>query len=132
MRYCFFSKQKAPYDMRISDWSSDVCSSDLQALRDAVPKEGLCAPAPGGGTVGDLVTRVLDIAAAGLAARGEVNSMGDNEVGFLEPLRRIAKSGKSPAHDLLDRYEGAWGRDLSNIYDETKIGRASCREQGWQ
>src|SRR3546814_7607035 len=27
----FFVKQKTAYDMRISDWSSDVCSSDLQA-----------------------------------------------------------------------------------------------------
>src|SRR3546814_6314611 len=27
--YCFFFKQKTAYEMRISDWSSDVCSSDL-------------------------------------------------------------------------------------------------------
>src|SRR3546814_8597003 len=28
--YCFFCfKQKTAYEMRISDWSSDVCSSDL-------------------------------------------------------------------------------------------------------
>src|SRR3546814_1959795 len=27
----FFFKQKTAYDMRISDWSSDVCSSDLGA-----------------------------------------------------------------------------------------------------
>src|SRR3546814_5774844 len=26
----FFFKQKSAYEMRISDWSSDVCSSDLQ------------------------------------------------------------------------------------------------------
>src|SRR3546814_9140385 len=26
----FFFKQKTEYEMRISDWSSDVCSSDLQ------------------------------------------------------------------------------------------------------
>src|SRR3546814_3584932 len=26
----FFVKQKTAYEMRISDWSSDVCSSDLQ------------------------------------------------------------------------------------------------------
>src|SRR3546814_17447410 len=26
---CFFFKQKTEYEMRISDWSSDVCSSDL-------------------------------------------------------------------------------------------------------
>src|SRR3546814_1770731 len=27
--YCFFFKQKTAYEMSISDWSSDVCSSDL-------------------------------------------------------------------------------------------------------
>src|SRR3546814_6391901 len=30
--YCFFYKQKTAYEMRISDWSSDVCSSDLGSL----------------------------------------------------------------------------------------------------
>src|SRR3546814_3456383 len=29
----FFVKQKTAYEMRISDWSSDVCSSDLTAIR---------------------------------------------------------------------------------------------------
>src|SRR3546814_6085252 len=29
--YFFFFKQKTAYEMRISDWSSDVCSSDLKA-----------------------------------------------------------------------------------------------------
>src|SRR3546814_19587679 len=29
----FFFKQKTAYEMRISDWSSDVCSSDLVADR---------------------------------------------------------------------------------------------------
>src|SRR3546814_10896795 len=33
--YCF--KQKTAYEVRISDWSSDVCSSDLITLR-ATPK----------------------------------------------------------------------------------------------
>src|SRR3546814_3551111 len=28
----FFFKQKTAYEMRISDWSSDVCSSDLRHL----------------------------------------------------------------------------------------------------
>src|SRR3546814_9355495 len=30
--FCFF-KHKTAYDMRISDWSSDVCSSDLHVTR---------------------------------------------------------------------------------------------------
>src|SRR3546814_2992624 len=29
---CFFFKQKTAYELRISDWSSDVCSSDLFLL----------------------------------------------------------------------------------------------------
>src|SRR3546814_6567746 len=29
--FFFFVKQKTAYEMRISDWSSDVCSSDLMA-----------------------------------------------------------------------------------------------------
>src|SRR3546814_20960399 len=31
---CFFFKQKTAYEMRISDWSSDVCSSDLGTFID--------------------------------------------------------------------------------------------------
>src|SRR3546814_5067981 len=38
----FFFKQKTAYEMRISDWSSDVCSSDL------IPGDG-AARQPGGG-----------------------------------------------------------------------------------
>src|SRR3546814_2604245 len=29
---CFFLKQKTAYEMRISDWSSDVCASDLREV----------------------------------------------------------------------------------------------------
>src|SRR3546814_9761211 len=40
---CFFFKQKTAYEMRISDWSSDVCSSDLaRCCRIATPAAGCC------------------------------------------------------------------------------------------
>src|SRR3546814_4057593 len=32
MFWFFFFKQKTAYEMRISDWSSDVCSSDLMGI----------------------------------------------------------------------------------------------------
>src|SRR3546814_1896304 len=35
--FFFFFKQKTAYEMRISDWSSDVCSSDLHARRVHAP-----------------------------------------------------------------------------------------------
>src|SRR3546814_1042222 len=38
---CFFlCKQKTAYEMRIRDWSSDVCSSDLQGFDDRQAKTG--------------------------------------------------------------------------------------------
>src|SRR3546814_2038365 len=38
----FFFKKKTAYEMRISDWSSDVCSSDLrqQAVADELQQHG--------------------------------------------------------------------------------------------
>src|SRR3546814_4388381 len=51
----FFFKQKTAYDMRISDWSSDVCSSDLPPRnpaqcgeRDPPRRQYRRAPAHGG------------------------------------------------------------------------------------
>src|SRR3546814_14408881 len=47
MMYCvcafivfFFFKQKTAYEMRISDWSSDVCSSDLRRYRPGEWRQG--------------------------------------------------------------------------------------------
>src|SRR3546814_6815103 len=48
MWYFFFFKQKTAYEMRISDWSSDVCSSDLSAASPASgvpPQSDGAAPA---------------------------------------------------------------------------------------
>src|SRR3546814_7903741 len=36
----FFIKQKTAYEMRISDWSSDVCSSDLHVLLELLAELG--------------------------------------------------------------------------------------------
>src|SRR3546814_4998798 len=33
IHYFFFFKQKTAYEMRISDWSSDVCASDLKCVK---------------------------------------------------------------------------------------------------
>src|SRR3546814_8274338 len=51
----FFVKQKAAYEMRISDWSSDVCSSDLDGGRHCIAQpdlDGLGLDRPGYGVLG--------------------------------------------------------------------------------
>src|SRR3546814_3894833 len=44
----FFFKQKTAYEMRISDWSSDVCSSDLPHEGHRGPARSRDGGAPGG------------------------------------------------------------------------------------
>src|SRR3546814_941144 len=47
--FFFFFKQKTAYEMRISDWSSDVCSSDLaRFLRDQDRRAARLRPGPQG------------------------------------------------------------------------------------
>ncbi len=103
----------AAWDL-VKGWSIE----DQLRLRAQVPKEGLCTKTPDGRTLQELGKQILDIATAGLSARGQVNSMGDNETGFLNPLRQIVDSGLSPAHQLLNKYDGEWAGNLSRVYDE--------------
>jgi len=96
------------------DWSIE----EREALRHQVPRLALETPVPGGGTMRDLAAQVLEIASAGLSARARLNSAGDNEGGFLDPLREIVSSGMTPADRLLARFHGEWKGDLSHIYEE--------------
>jgi glutamate--cysteine ligase len=103
----------AAWDL-VKHWSIE----DHEQLRRDVPKLALKAPAPGGGTVHDLAREVLQIASGGLTRRKRLNSAGDNESGFLDPLNEIVAAGKTPAERLLDLYRGPWQGDLSRVYSE--------------
>ena len=91
---------------------------DHNRIREQVPRLGLATQGPRGRTFQQLGKIVLDIAQAGLSARKRFNAAGDDETGFLNPLREIVASGKVPAQRLLDRYHGEWNGDLGRIYDE--------------
>ncbi len=99
----------------VKDWDMN----EREALRSAVPKLGLDAPLPGGGTLKDIARDVLAISRAGLNARGRLNKAGDNESGFLAPLDEIVASGKVPAQRLLDKFNGPWGGDISRVYEDS-------------
>src|SRR3546814_5727614 len=104
----FFFKQKTAYEMRISDWSSDVCSSDLirevtdNSLRnlgveqiDIMYQHRVDPNVP----IEDVAGTIKDLIAA-----GKIKYFGMSEAGP-ETIRR--------AHAV----------------QPVKIGRASCRER---
>ncbi|KUO52574.1 MAG: glutamate--cysteine ligase [Sphingomonadales bacterium BRH_c3] len=96
----------------VKHWSME----QRERLRNDVPRLALDADIPGGGKLRDLAKEVLAISRQGLSARARLNSSGDNETGFLEPLEEIVESGKVPAQRLLDMYHGEWGEDISQVY----------------
>jgi glutamate--cysteine ligase len=110
------------YDDAALEAAWDLCKGwtieEREQLRHDVPRLALEAAVPGGGTVRELSERVLEIAAAGLTARARLNAAGDNEGGFLDPLREVVASGVTPADKLLARFHGDWAGDISRVYQE--------------
>src|SRR3546814_10191633 len=84
----FFFKQKTAYEMRISDWSSDVCSSDLAGSTIKLHgPEGFA----GMRAAGKLAAEVLDMLTSHVApgvTTDELNQLAHD---------RIMKAGASPA-----------------------------------
>src|SRR3546814_11797156 len=74
---CFFSNQKTAYEMRSRDWSSDVCSSDLD-VRDLAADDGTQAE------VAQRPGRVLARRAATEVVAGDQ----DRGAGVLGPVER--------------------------------------------
>src|SRR3546814_3164648 len=102
----FFFKQKTAYEMRISDWSSDVCSSDLlgtgtrrqRAAGDAVVAaaghDGVLAGRGVAAVVGKGVVLHRGVAARGIAAGGvagdHVAERSEEHTSELQSLMRIS------------------------------------------
>jgi glutamate--cysteine ligase len=98
----------------VKHWSIE----QREKLRHEVPRLALDAVTPDGLTMREFADQVLDVAAAGLTRRARLNSAGDNEGGFLDPLRDVIATGMTPADRLLHKFESEWGGDVSHIYEE--------------
>jgi glutamate--cysteine ligase len=98
----------------VRGWSEE----SRESIRQAVRTLGLRTPLPDGRAMKDLALDVLDISRGGLSRRARLSSSGDDETGFLARLAEIARSGRTPAEDLLMRYHGPWGRDVRPIFEE--------------
>lgn len=98
---------------RLEAWE-EVRRLDLGERRQLVRDAGrlaLRAPFPGGGTLGELAGRLLEIAAEGLCRQNCCGEKGEDERHWLDPLRERAASGRSPADDALEAFRQ--GGDLA-------------------
>src|SRR3546814_8644321 len=95
----FFFKQKTAYEVRISDWSSDVCSSDLQHQADA--------------------ERGVHAEQGGVAMqRGQVQALH-----VVQRQRRVdQETEQAGTHQVPEA-------DREEEQDGPEIGRASCRDR---
>jgi glutamate--cysteine ligase len=103
----------AAWDL-VQHWSIE----EREKLRRDVPKLALDALTPDGQTMREFAGQVLELSALGLTNRGRLNSAGDNEGGFLDPLREVVATGITPADRLLDKFNNEWNGDVRRVYAE--------------
>ena len=104
----------AAWDL-VKDWDAET----REALRVEASIGALQAQV---GTINmhDLAREVLAISEAGLKARARPGAGGliPDETHFLSALKDSVETGMVPADELLERYKGEWGGDLTRVYSE--------------
>ena len=111
------------YDQSALDAAWDIAkgwdAETREALRVAASVDGLQARV-GDIRMHDVAREVLALSEAGLKARARAGAGGlvPDETHFLNALKDSIETGKAPADELLDKYHGEWGGDLSRIYAE--------------
>src|SRR3546814_1807999 len=117
-----FYKQKTAYEMRISDWSSDVCSSDLMQIGEILiaagavtaedVQEALRRQRSAGGLLGD------NLVALGLITAPRLESILKE---MPQPPRSLAETGIAEAELLNLLLKPMYARSLDTT---SQIGRA--------
>jgi glutamate--cysteine ligase len=102
----------AAWDL-VSHWNA----YERQALRDDVPRLGFKARIRDR-YLFEIALECLKLSHAGLRRRNRVDQSGRDESRFLEPLERILDCGRTPAEEMLEKFNGAWGGSVEPAYQE--------------
>ena len=111
------------YDQTALDGAWDLAkgwdAETREGLRVAASVDGLQAEF-NGVKMHDLAREVVALSEHGLKARARTGAGGmvPDETHFLNALKESIETGKVPADELLDDYNGKWNGDLSRIYAE--------------
>nr|ADE06226.1 gamma-glutamylcysteine synthetase [Hevea brasiliensis] len=91
----------------VADWTPE----ETQMLRNKVPKTGLKTPFRDG-LLKHVAVDVLKFAKDGLERRGF------KEIGFLNEVAEVVRTGVTPAEKLLELYDGKWGQSVDPVFEE--------------
>ncbi len=98
------------------NWTAD----QRQMLRDHVPRHSLKAQVNGRNVL-DIARELLDISASGLKARARLDSVGHNEVKYLEPLYVLLNKGQTQSDVLIDLYNTDWQKNIQAVFEKCSI-----------
>src|SRR3546814_4851112 len=99
--FVFFFKQKPAYELRISDWSSDVCSSDLKESCADVGVLGALVGTMGALQANEVVKELLGI---GTSLAGSLLLFDSLETTFRSEERRVGKECVSTCRSRWSPY----------------------------
>ena len=111
------------YDQSALDAAWDIAkgfdAETREALRVAASVDGLQAVV-GDVKMAELAAEVLKISEAGLKARAMPGAGGllADETHFLNALKDSIETGQVPADELMEKYQGDWDGDISQVYSE--------------
>lgn len=97
----------------VKDWTPEMVGD----LRNTVPTKGFNCKVNGHKLL-DIAKEVLDISRSGLIERANKNGDDMDETIFLQPLEETVAFGQTPAERMLQKYENAWGKDITKVFDE--------------
>lgn len=99
------------------DWVKDWTEEERDQMRRDVPKYGLQTKFRNQ-TLQDLAKIALVLSREGLKARQQFNHHGELETVFLNDLDIMAKTGKSNADVLIEKFNGEWDGDIKRAYTD--------------
>ena len=97
----------------VKHWRAD----ERQALRDDVPRLGFKSRIKDRYLL-EITKECLVLAHAGLRRRARIDQLGRDETCHLEPLDRIIDFGRTPAEELLEKFNGPWKGSVEPAYGE--------------
>jgi glutamate--cysteine ligase len=109
------------YDQTSLDAAWDIAkhwsAGERQALRDDVPRFGFKARIRDR-YLFEVAKECLAVAHAGLRRRDRADHSGRDETRHLEPLHQIIDCGRTPAEELLEKFNGPWRGSVEPAYEE--------------